>query len=58
MDPKPSQRGKRTQVKSALREVASELANTPAVYKRSYVHALVIRAIETGRLKSSRQSAG
>jgi DNA topoisomerase I len=51
LDPKPSQRGKRAQVKSALREVASELANTPAVCKRSYVHALVIRAFVSGRLK-------
>jgi len=51
LDPKPSQRGKRAQIKSALREVANELANTPAVCKRSYVHALVIDAFETGRLK-------
>ena len=51
VDPKPSQRGKRAQIKSALREVANELANTPAVCKRSYVHALVIHAFETGRLK-------
>jgi DNA topoisomerase I len=51
LDPKPSQRGKRAQVGSALRQVASELANTPAVCKRSYVHALVIHAFETGRLK-------
>jgi DNA topoisomerase I len=51
LDPKASQRGKRAQVKSALREVASGLVNTPAVCKRSYVHALVIDAFETGRLK-------
>jgi DNA topoisomerase-1 len=50
-DPKPSQRGKRAQVKAALREVANELANTPAVCRKSYVHALVIEAFETGRLK-------
>jgi DNA topoisomerase-1 len=51
LDPKPSQRGKRAQIKSALREVANELANTPAVCKRSYVHALVIHAFVSGRLK-------
>jgi DNA topoisomerase I len=51
LDPKPSQRGKRAQIGSALRQVASDLANTPAVCKRSYVHALVIHAFETGRLK-------
>ena len=51
LDPKPSQQGKRAQIKLALREVAEELANTPAVCKRSYVHAVVIEAFETGRLK-------
>jgi DNA topoisomerase-1 len=58
LDPKLSQRGKREQVKSALREVASELANTPAVCKRSYVHALVIHAFETGRLKKLTPNGG
>jgi DNA topoisomerase I len=51
LDPKRSERGKRAQIKLALREVANELANTPAVCKRSYVHALVIEAFETGRLR-------
>ena len=51
LDPKPSQQGKRAQIKSALREVAKELANTPAVCRRSYVHAVVIDAFETGRLR-------
>ena len=58
LDPKPSQRGKRAQIKSALREVANELANTPAVCKRSYVHALVIRAFESGRLKKLTPNGG
>jgi DNA topoisomerase-1 len=51
LDPKRSERGKRAQIKSALREVANDLANTPAVCKRSYVHAVVINAFETGQLK-------
>ena len=51
LDPRPSERGKRTQIKSVLRQVANELANTPAVCKRSYVHALVIKAFENGRLR-------
>jgi len=51
LDPRPSERGKRTQIKSALRQVASQLANTPAVCRRSYVHAVVIDAFENGRLK-------
>jgi DNA topoisomerase-1 len=58
LDPKPSRHGKRAQIKSALRVVASELANTPAVCKRSYVHALVIGAFETGRLKKLTPNGG
>ena len=58
LDPKPSQRGKRAQIKSALRQVAEELANTPAVCKRSYVHALVIHAFESGRLKKLTPNGG
>jgi DNA topoisomerase I len=58
LDPKPSQRGKRSQLKSALQEVANELANTPAVCKRSYVHAAVIEAFETGRLRKLASSSG
>ena len=50
LEPRPSENGKRRQIKSALRAVATELANTPAVCKRSYVHSLVIEAFETGRL--------
>jgi DNA topoisomerase I len=51
LDPRPSGRGKRTQIKSVLRQVASQLANTPAVCRRSYVHDVVIEAFENGRLK-------
>jgi DNA topoisomerase I len=51
LEPKPSERGKRGQIRSALRVVANELANTPAVCKRSYVHSVVIEAFEAGRLK-------
>ena len=48
---KPSPRGRRAHVKAALRKVANELANTPAVCRKSYVHTVVIEAFETGRLK-------
>jgi DNA topoisomerase-1 len=51
LEPRPSESGKRGQIKSALRAVANELANTPAVCKRSYVHFVVVEAFETGRLK-------
>lgn len=48
---KPSPRGRRAHVKAALRKVANELANTPAVCRKSYVHTVVIEAFETGQLK-------
>jgi DNA topoisomerase I len=31
-----------------MREIASELANTPAVCRKSYVHAAVVEAFESG----------
>ena len=58
LDPRPSERGKRTQIKSALRQVANELANTPAACRRSYVHAVVIEAFENGRLKKLSRACG
>jgi DNA topoisomerase I len=51
LEPRPSENEKRGQIKSTLRAVANELANTPAVCKRSYVHSVVVEAFETGRLK-------
>jgi DNA topoisomerase-1 len=50
LDPKPSERGRRKQVRGVLQSVAAELANTPAVCRKSYVHAAVIDAFETGKL--------
>jgi DNA topoisomerase-1 len=59
LEPRPSQRGRRKQVLAALREVAEELANTPAICRKSYVHAAVIDAFETGALqKLSRRIGG
>jgi DNA topoisomerase-1 len=50
LDPKPSERGRRKQVRGVLQSVAVELANTPAVCRKSYVHAAVIDAFEAGKL--------
>jgi len=51
MEPKPSQRGRKRQLLATMREVAADLANTPAVCRRSYVHAAVVDAFESGTLK-------
>jgi DNA topoisomerase I len=50
MEPKSSERGRRRQVLATMRAVAEDLANTPAVCRRSYVHAAVVSAFESGAL--------
>lgn len=48
--PAASARARRAQVVSALSSVAETLANTPAVCRKSYVHAAVVTAFEDGSL--------
>lgn len=62
--PAASANGRRRQVREAVRLAAEELANTPAVCRRSYVHDAVVTAFEGGvledfaaTLKSCRSSA-
>lgn len=50
-EPKPSARGRRRQVLATMRSVAADLANTPTVCRKSYVHAAVIAAFESGALQ-------
>jgi DNA topoisomerase-1 len=49
--PATSKRGRRQQVLEAIRCAATELANTPAICAKSYVHASVITAFEDGELE-------
>lgn len=51
LDPKPSQRGRKRQLLVTIREISAELANTPAVCRKSYVHAAVVEAFESGDLQ-------
>jgi DNA topoisomerase I len=62
--PAASQRQRRRQVLEAVRKAAEDLANTPAICRRSYVHASVVTAFEEGvlegfadTLKGSRSAA-
>lgn len=48
-----SQRGRKRAVTAALREVAEELGNTPAVARRSYVDPRVLTAYERGETVSA-----
>ena len=50
--PAASKRGRRRQVLEAIRLAATDLANTPAICAKSYVHESVISAFEEGVLES------
>jgi len=49
--PATSQRQRRRQVMQAIRVAADELANTPAICRKSYVHATIVEAFEEGVLQ-------
>ncbi len=49
--PEETERRRKSQINKAVRQVAEHLANTPAVARKSYIHASVIDAFEEGRLK-------
>lgn len=62
VEPAASERGRRSQLRSVVGDVAEELANTPAVCRTSYVHGAVVAAFEQGKLarlrKPPRSAAG
>lgn len=49
--PAKSERARRKQILEAVRGAADDLANTPAVCRRSYVHDTIFTAFENGGLK-------
>jgi DNA topoisomerase-1 len=49
--PANSERQRRRQVLEAIRAAAEDLANTPAICRKSYVHETVLDAFETGALE-------
>lgn len=51
-----SQRARRSQLRDAVIDVAEELANTPTVSRKSYVHAAVVAAFEDGTLARIRKA--
>ncbi len=51
LEPKPNDAGRKRQLKAALCAVSEELANAPAICRKSYVHAVVVDAFEKGLLK-------
>jgi len=53
MKPAPRERQRRKQVRAAVIAAADELANTPTICRKSYVHESVVRAFEEGVLERS-----
>lgn len=51
IEPATSARGRRKQVLEAVRMAADELANTPSICRKSYVHATIVSAFEDGILE-------
>ncbi len=51
IEPAASERGRRRQVKEAVVAVSEQLANTPTICRKSYVHQTVVRAFENGQLE-------
>lgn len=51
LDPGPTERARRRQVLDAVRAAADELANTPAICRKSYVHDTIVAAFENGTLR-------
>ncbi len=50
-DPAETASGRKRQIKQAVALAADELANTPAIARKSYVHDSVVEAFESGKLK-------
>ncbi len=51
IEPAHSDVRRRRQVRAAVEATAEELANTPAICRRSYVHQTVVSAFENGALE-------
>jgi DNA topoisomerase-1 len=51
ISPATSERGRKKQVLEAVRAAADELANTPAICRKSYVHDTIVTAFEDGILE-------
>ena len=53
--PATNERARRSQLKTAMTSVAAELANTPAIARKSYVHNAIVEAFEEGKLARLRK---
>ncbi len=51
IEPASSERGRKRQVKEAVTAISEDLANTPTICRKSYVHQTVVAAFENGKLE-------
>jgi DNA topoisomerase-1 len=56
IEPAASERQRRKQVLAAVRVAADDLANTPAICRKSYVNGTVVAAFEEGVLERFSQT--
>ncbi len=57
IEPAVSETGRRRQLAGVMRAVSERLSNTPAVVRKSYVHAVVVEAFASGALKAAHDGA-
>jgi len=57
LEPASGEAERRRQLAAVMRSVSDELINTPAVARKSYVHAVIVEAFETGALRRAHDKA-
>lgn len=57
LEPHANETGRRRQLATVMRAVSDRLSNTPAVVRKSYVHAVVVEAFASGALKKAYDGA-
>lgn len=57
MEPGRTEAARKRQLAGVMRAVAEKLANTPAVVRKSYVHAIVVRSFQNGALAKAHRLA-
>ncbi len=57
VEPAQSETGRRRQLAAVMRAVSERLSNTPAVVRKSYVHAIVVEAFASGALRKAYKGA-
>ncbi|WP_020177704.1 DNA topoisomerase IB [Methylopila sp. M107] len=57
LEPAVSETGRSRQLARVMRAISERLSNTPAVVRKSYVHAVVVEAFASGALKTAHRAS-